>query len=192
MKLVMNGALTLGTRDGATIEMARRWATRISSCSGSTPDEVARLHAPATAPRHYSQRQRRIEVGRSRYDRLRSFHAGQEDRIFRTACVDALITHGDYYLHLADYALVRQPRRSESTELYRAPAPIGPEVHSQCRELWGNSPATALSRNTPLNLARAALSCGIERRARQNVRAAGVASVGGSPSTQTQRPLCAK
>jgi len=34
MKFMMNGALTLGTRDGATIEMAQEAARRTSSCLG--------------------------------------------------------------------------------------------------------------------------------------------------------------
>ena len=33
MKFMMNGALTIGTRDGATIEMAEEAAKKISFCS---------------------------------------------------------------------------------------------------------------------------------------------------------------
>ena len=33
MKFMMNGALTIGTRDGATIEMAEEAGRKTSSCS---------------------------------------------------------------------------------------------------------------------------------------------------------------
>jgi starch phosphorylase len=98
MKFMMNGALTLGTRDGATIEMAAQAGEQNFFLFGLNAQQVAGSRGWYHPQWHYDQDP---EV-RAALDAINTdaFSAG-EPGVFRPI-FDALMTNGDYYMHLAD------------------------------------------------------------------------------------------
>lgn len=98
MKLMMNGALTVGTRDGATLEMARRVGEDHIFLFGLTAEEVQGSRGWYDPRWHYAH-----EPGtRSALDLIASDHfSGRETGVF-APILDALLRAGDYYMHLAD------------------------------------------------------------------------------------------
>jgi len=98
MKFMMNGALTIGTRDGATIEMAAAAGEENFFLFGLNAEEVM------AARRDYNPRWHYDNDGeiRAAIDLIAAdgFSAA-EPGVF-APIVDTLIRHGDHYLHLAD------------------------------------------------------------------------------------------
>jgi starch phosphorylase len=97
MKFMMNGALTIGTRDGATIEMAEEAGEENFFLFGLTAAEVA-------ASRGWYQPQWHNENDpetRAALDLIFSDHFGGFSGLF-APLREALLTRGDYYMHLAD------------------------------------------------------------------------------------------
>jgi starch phosphorylase len=116
MKFMMNGALTLGTRDGATIEMAQEAGEENFFLFGLTSDEVAGSRAWYSPYWHY---QNEPET-RAALDLIFSDHFSRGEPGIFEPLRGALLTHGDYYMNLADLqAYLRADERV--TELYRAP-----------------------------------------------------------------------
>jgi starch phosphorylase len=100
MKFMMNGALTIGTRDGATIEMAQEAGEENFFLFGLTAEQVAGSRGSYDPRWHYDNQP---EV-RAALDLLFSDHfSGGEPGIF-APLRDTLLTHGDHYMHLADLA----------------------------------------------------------------------------------------
>jgi starch phosphorylase len=98
MKFMMNGALTVGTRDGATIEMADEAGEENFFLFGLTADQVASSR-PWYDPHWHYENEPEI---RAALDLIFSGHFNREEpRIFEPLR-DTLLTHGDYYMHLAD------------------------------------------------------------------------------------------
>ena len=97
MKFMMNGALTIGTRDGATIEMAEEAGAENFFLFGLTADEVANSRSWYNPHWHY---QNEPET-RAALDLIFSDSFGGEARVF-APIHDTLLTNGDYYMHLAD------------------------------------------------------------------------------------------
>lgn len=98
MKLMMNGALTVGTRDGATIEMAEAAGEENFFLFGLTAEQVQGgrgWYDPHWHDEHEPETHRALDLIRSG-----AFDCG-EPGVFRPI-VDTLLTHGDYYMHLAD------------------------------------------------------------------------------------------
>jgi starch phosphorylase len=98
MKFMMNGALTVGTRDGATIEMAEEAGEDNFFLFGLTAEQVI-SNRPWYNPRwHYENepetRQALDLIGSDYFSR-------NEPGIFRPIW-DTLLTRGDFYMHLAD------------------------------------------------------------------------------------------
>jgi starch phosphorylase len=100
MKFMMNGALTIGTRDGATIEMAEAAGEENFFLFGLSAAEVADRRRAYDPRWHYeNEPETRAAIDLIAADAFSSREHGVFEPI-----LDALIRHGDYYLHLADLA----------------------------------------------------------------------------------------
>ena len=115
MKFMMNGALTLGTRDGATIEMAEEAGEENFFLFGLTSDQVAGSRSWYNPHWHY---QNEPET-RAALDLIFSDHFSRNERGIFEPLRDALLTHGDFYMHLADLRSYLQADE-RLCELYRA------------------------------------------------------------------------
>jgi starch phosphorylase len=98
MKFMMNGALTVGTRDGATIEMAQEAGEENFFLFGLTSDQVADSRGWYSPYWHY---QNEPET-RAALDLIQSDHFSHNDPGLFTPIYDSLLTKGDFYMHLAD------------------------------------------------------------------------------------------
>jgi starch phosphorylase len=98
MKFMMNGALTIGTRDGATIEMAEAAGEENFFLFGLSAAEVAARRGAYDPRWHYENE----PETRAALDLIASnFFSPGEPGVFEPI-LDALLRNGDHYLHLAD------------------------------------------------------------------------------------------
>jgi len=98
MKFMMNGALTLGTRDGATIEMAEEAGEENFFMFGISASEVAESRSWYNPHWHYDNEP---EI-RAALDLIIADHFSENERGIFAPLMDALLWHGDKYMHLAD------------------------------------------------------------------------------------------
>jgi starch phosphorylase len=101
MKLALNGALTIGTLDGANVEIRDEVGAENIFIFGLTTDEVAKLKATGYNSRDYYEGNNDLKEV---LDMIASgfFSMGEPDRF--KPIVDTLLQNGDHYLLLADYA----------------------------------------------------------------------------------------
>jgi starch phosphorylase len=98
MKFMMNGALTIGTRDGATIEMAQEAGEENFFLFGLTAKQVedsASWYNPRWHYDHEPETRAALDLIFSNY------FSRNEPGVFEPLR-DTLLTHGDHYMHLAD------------------------------------------------------------------------------------------
>jgi glycogen phosphorylase len=98
MKFMMNGALTIGTRDGATIEMAEEAGEENFFLFGLTAEQVAESHGWYSPYWHY---QNEADT-RAALDLIFADHFSQKERAIFAPIHNTLLTLGDHYMHLAD------------------------------------------------------------------------------------------
>jgi starch phosphorylase len=98
MKFMMNGALTVGTRDGATIEMAEEAGEENFFMFGLTAEQVAASRSWYNPHWHYENE----PETRAALDLIFSDHFSRNDPGIFAPLRDTLLTRGDYYMHLAD------------------------------------------------------------------------------------------
>jgi glycogen phosphorylase len=98
MKFMMNGALTIGTRDGATIEMAEAAGEENFFLFGLTADEVAGSRDWYKPQWHYENE----PETRAALDLIFSGHFSRYETDVLEPLREVLLTHGDFYRHLAD------------------------------------------------------------------------------------------
>jgi len=98
MKFMMNGALTIGTRDGATIEMAEEAGEKNFFLFGLTADQVEGSRSWYNPRWHYDNE----PETRAALDLIFSDYFSRYEPGVFAPLRDALLTHGDHYMHLAD------------------------------------------------------------------------------------------
>jgi glycogen phosphorylase len=98
MKFMMNGALTVGTRDGATIEMAEEAGEENLFLFGLTAEQVVAGRGWYAPRWHYENE----PETRAALDLIFSDHFSRNEPGIFTPLRDMLLTNGDFYMHLAD------------------------------------------------------------------------------------------
>ena len=101
MKLALNGALTIGTLDGANVEIRSEVGEDNIFIFGLTTDEVAKLRASGYRPADYYLANDEL---RQAIDMIARGYFSPEDPDRFKPIVDNLLANGDHYLLLADYA----------------------------------------------------------------------------------------
>jgi starch phosphorylase len=151
MKFMMNGALTLGTRDGATIEMAEEAGEENFFLFGLTAAEVADSRPWYSPYWHYENE----PETRRALDLIFSNHFSREEPGIFEPLRGALLTHGDPFMHLADLTSYLRAD-AEVCETYRNPDAWARKVilniaasgkfssdrtiHEYATEIWGVKP----------------------------------------------------
>ncbi len=113
MKFMMNGALTIGTRDGATIEMAEAAGEENFFLFGLTAEQVESSRGWYDPRWHYDHE----AETRAALDLIASNHFSRNEPGIFAPILDTLLTYGDHYRHLADLASYAQAHR-QLGELY--------------------------------------------------------------------------
>jgi len=98
MKFMMNGALTIGTRDGATIEMAEAAGEENFFLFGLTAEQVESSRGWYNPRWHYEHE----PETRAALDLIAGDHFSRSEPGVFAPILDALLRHGDHYRHLAD------------------------------------------------------------------------------------------
>ncbi|MGA0593873.1 glycogen/starch/alpha-glucan phosphorylase [Enterovirga sp. CN4-39] len=98
MKFMMNGALTLGTRDGATIEMMEEAGEENFFLFGLNAEEVAESRSWYNPRWHYDNE----PETRAALDLIAGDYFSRYEPGIFAPLHEALLEHGDHYMHLAD------------------------------------------------------------------------------------------
>jgi starch phosphorylase len=102
MKLALNGALTIATRDGANNEIARAVGEDNIFLFGLSYEEVGQLRASGNYdPRRFYHANPEL---RETLDMIREGYFCPDRQQLFAPIVESLLDHGDHYMLLADYA----------------------------------------------------------------------------------------
>jgi starch phosphorylase len=116
MKFMMNGALTIGTRDGATIEMAEEAGEENFFLFGLTAEQVVDSGGWYSPRWHYENE----PETRTALDQIASDYFSRYEPGVFAQLYDTLLTHGDHYMHLADLTSYLEADQ-RLCELYKDP-----------------------------------------------------------------------
>jgi glycogen phosphorylase len=100
MKMALNGALTIGTLDGANIEIMEAVGRENIFVFGLTTEQVTAVRAGGYDPRRYYSEDAEL---RQAVDMIGSGHFSPGDPGLFAPLVRALLDDGDFYMLLADY-----------------------------------------------------------------------------------------
>ncbi|HXW93631.1 MAG TPA: glycogen/starch/alpha-glucan phosphorylase [Terriglobales bacterium] len=116
MKFMMNGALTVGTLDGATIEMAEEAGQENLFLFGLTVEQVQNSQSWYNPHWHYEHE----PETRAALDLIFSDYFSRNEPGTFAPLRDTLLTNGDHYMHLADLTSYCQAQ-DRLGELYAKP-----------------------------------------------------------------------
>ncbi|WP_151448428.1 glycogen/starch/alpha-glucan phosphorylase [Lacisediminimonas profundi] len=115
MKLSLNGALTMGTLDGANVEILEQVGADNIFIFGNTTPQVQDIRAHGYQPRQIYESNPELKRA---LDQIRDGFFSPDDRGRFQAIFDTLVKFGDHYLLLADYARYVKAQE-QADELYR-------------------------------------------------------------------------
>ena len=145
MKFALNGALTIGTLDGANVEIREEVGPENFFLFGLTVEEVTALRKRGYDPWEWYRNDRRLQGGARRHRRRRVLArraAGCSGPI-----VDSLLNGGDPYLVLADFAAYCACQDEVEKALPR-PGALDADGHPERGPQRASSPPTAPSSST--------------------------------------------
>jgi starch phosphorylase len=116
MKFMMNGALTIGTRDGATIEMAEAAGEENFFLFGLSAGQVEETRGFYNPQWHYEN----DPETRAALDLIAANHFSRNEPGVFEPVLETLLHRGDHYLHLADLNSYSEAH-SRLGELYEQP-----------------------------------------------------------------------
>ena len=152
MKFMMNGALTVGTRDGATIEMAEEAGEDNMFLFGLTVEQVQNSRGWYNPQWHYDNE----PETRAALDLIFSGYFNRYEPGIFDPLRETLLTSGDHYMHLADLTSYVQAQERLGT-LYADPDAWSRKAILNVAARV-SSRATALSRNMQPKFGRQAMS----------------------------------
>jgi starch phosphorylase len=100
MKFALNGALTIGTLDGANVEMREEVGPENFFLFGLKAEEVDLLRREGYQPLHYYEKDREL---RQAIELITAGYFSPDEPGLFAPIVDALLRDGDYFFVLADY-----------------------------------------------------------------------------------------
>jgi starch phosphorylase len=100
MKFALNGALTIGTLDGANIEIKEEVCDDNIFIFGLTADEVGELRAKGYNPWNYYNGNQELKKV---IDMINNGYFNPEKKDLFKPIVDSLLNRGDHFMLLADY-----------------------------------------------------------------------------------------
>jgi starch phosphorylase len=113
MKFMMNGGLTIGTRDGATIEMAAEAGEENFFLFGLTAEQVQSSRGWYSPRWHYENE----PETRAALDLIFNDHFSRDEAGIFSPIRETLLERGDYFMHLADLTSYAQAQQ-ELGKLY--------------------------------------------------------------------------
>lgn len=144
MKFALNGALTIGTLDGANVEMQEHVGEENIFIFGNTAEEVEALRRQGYKPRDYYEKDEEL------HQVLTQIGSGvfnpEEPGRYRDL-VDSLINFGDHYQVLADYRSYVDCQ-DKVDELYRR-RKSGRRKRCSTLPIWATSHRTEPSKSMP-------------------------------------------
>ena len=114
MKFALNGALTIGTLDGANVEIREEVGDENIFIFGNTVDDVDRLRHEGYNPWDYYDSNKELKQV---LDQIRDGFFNEDKELYQPI-IDSLLHKGDYFLVLADYEEFVE-KQDEVEELYR-------------------------------------------------------------------------
>ncbi|MBF0318655.1 MAG: glycogen/starch/alpha-glucan phosphorylase [Nitrospirae bacterium] len=100
MKFALNGALTIGTLDGANIELKQNVGDDNIFIFGMTASQVTELKQRGYNPREYYERNAELKQA---IDMISNGYFSRNDANLFKPIVESLLYHGDNYMVLADF-----------------------------------------------------------------------------------------